>query len=56
MPFWQVVIWYHVHENVLLRSCRKVAKVAVARHLLTVIYYMLKNQEPYQEDYSSQDR
>jgi len=48
--------WYHVHEKTLQRSCRKVAKVAVARRLLTVIYYMLKHQEPYQEDYSSQDR
>jgi hypothetical protein len=26
-------------------------KVAVARRLLTVVYYMLKNNQPYQEDY-----
>lgn len=48
--------WYYVHEKILLRSSRKVAKVAVARRLLTVIYYMLKRQEPYQEDHPSQDR
>lgn len=48
--------WYQVHEKILLRSGRKAAKVAVARRLLTVIYYMLKRQQPYQEDYSSQDR
>ena len=48
--------WYGVHEKISLRSGRKVAKVAVGRRLLTVIYYMLKRQEPYQEDYPSQDR
>ncbi|MEJ2598113.1 MAG: IS110 family transposase [Anaerolineales bacterium] len=48
--------WYRVHEKISLRSGRKVAKVAVARRLLTVVYYMLKRQEPYQEDPSLQDR
>jgi len=48
--------WYIVHENLVPRSGRQAAKVAVARRLLTVIYYMLKRQEPYQEDYASQDR
>jgi transposase len=48
--------WYQVHEKISLRSGRKAAKVAVARRLLTVIYYMLKHQEPYQEEISSQDR
>jgi len=48
--------WYQVHEKISLRSGRKAAKVAVARRLLTVIYYMLKRQQPYQEDYSSKDR
>lgn len=48
--------WYHVHEKLVPRCGRQAAKVAVARRLLTVIYYMLKRQEPYQEDYSSQDR
>ena len=48
--------WYHVHEKLVPRCGRQAAKVAVARRLLTVIYYMLKRQEPYQEDYSSQSR
>lgn len=48
--------WYRVHEILLLRCGRQAAKVAVARRLLTVIYYMLKHQEPYKEDHSSQDR
>jgi transposase len=48
--------WYHVHEKLCLRCSRQAAKVAVARRLLTVIYYMLKRQEPYQEDYPSQSR
>ena len=48
--------WYRVHEKILRRSSRKAAKVAVGRRLLTVIYYMLKRQEAYQEDYPSQDR
>ena len=45
--------WYRVHENLIPRCGRQAAKVAVARHLLTVIYYMLKRQEPYQENYSA---
>jgi hypothetical protein len=47
--------WYRVHKKIALRSGRKAAKVAVGRRLLTVIYSMLKRQEPYQEDYPSQD-
>lgn len=45
--------WYRVHEKISLRSGRKAAKVAVARRLLTVVYYMLKRQEPYREDFPS---
>jgi len=45
--------WYRVHENLVPRCGRQAAKVAVARRLLTVIYYMLKRLEPYQEDYPS---
>jgi len=48
--------WYRVHEKLALRCGRQAAKVAVARRLLTVIYYMLKRQEPYQEDYASRGR
>jgi len=43
--------WYVVHENLLPRCGKVAAKVAVARRLLTVIFYMLKRMEPYQEDY-----
>lgn len=48
--------WYAVHERISLHSGRKAAKVAVARRLPTVVFYMLKRQERYQEDYPSQDR
>lgn len=48
--------WYKIHENISRHAGRKVAKVAVARRLLTVIYFMLKRQEPYQENYHSRDR
>lgn len=41
--------WYRVHEQLLLRCGKTGAKVAVARRLLTVVYYMLKRQQPYQE-------
>jgi transposase len=43
--------WFRVHEKMLPRNGRKGAKVAVARRLLTVLYFMLKRQQPYQEDY-----
>ena len=46
--------WYHLHEKLLPRCGKTGAKVAVARHLLTVVYCMLKRQQPYQEDYSSE--
>jgi transposase len=48
--------WYEIHEKISRHAGRKVAKVAVARRLLTVIYFMLKRQEPYQENYPSKDR
>lgn len=44
--------WYQVHEGLVPRCGKKGAKVAVARRLLTVIYFMLKRDQPYQEDYS----
>ena len=44
--------WYRVHERMLPRCGKKDAKVVVARRLLTVIYHMLKRQQPYQENYS----
>ena len=43
--------WYQVHEQLAPRCGKKGAKVAVARRLLTVIYFMLTRNEPYMEDY-----
>ena len=43
--------WYRVHEHMALRCGRRAARVAVARRLLTVIYYMWKKDQPYQENY-----
>jgi transposase len=45
--------WYHLHERLLPRCGKTGAKVAVARHLLTVVYFMLKRQQPYLENYPS---
>jgi transposase len=45
--------WRQVHTQLLQRTSRTSAKVALARRLLTVAYYMLKRQEPYQEDHPS---
>ena len=45
--------WYHVHEKLLSRCGKTGAKVAVGRRLLTVVFFMLKRQEPYQENYST---
>jgi transposase len=44
--------WYRVHARLEKRCGKRGAKVAVARRLLTVIYHMLKDNKPYQEDYS----
>jgi transposase len=44
--------WYLVHETMVKRCGKKGAKVVVARRLLTVVYYMLKKNEPYQENYN----
>ena len=43
--------WYRVYERLAKRCGKRGARVAVARRLLTVIYYMLKGDQPYQEDY-----
>ncbi len=43
--------WYRVYENLARRIGRRGAKVAVGRRLLTVVYYMLKRNQPYEEDY-----
>ena len=44
--------WYLVHETMVKRCGKKGAKVVVARRLLSVVYYMLKKKEPYQENYN----
>lgn len=43
--------WGRVHDRIARRCGRKGAKTALARYLLSVIYYMLKRNEPYQEEY-----
>ena len=43
--------WHRVHEALAPRCGKTAAKVAIARRLLTVVYFMLKRNEPYQEDY-----
>lgn len=43
--------WYGVHEHLMPRCGKVGAKVAVARRLLTVAYYIWKRNTPYQEDY-----
>jgi len=43
--------WYRVYENLARRIGRRAAKVAVGRRLLTVVYFMLKRNQPYEEDY-----
>jgi transposase len=46
--------WHRVHQTLAPRCGKTGAKVGVARHLLTVIYFMLKRNEPYKEDYGKQ--
>ena len=43
--------WYQVHESLVPRCGKTAAKVAVARRLLTVAFFMLKRNEPYREEY-----
>ena len=43
--------WCVIHSHLALRCGRRAARVAVARRLLTVIYYMWKRDQPYQENY-----
>lgn len=42
--------WRRVHADLLPRCGKTGAKVAVARRLLTVVFYMLKRQQPYREE------
>jgi transposase len=44
--------WYAVHEKLVPRCGKMGAKVAIARRLLTVVFFILKREESYQENYS----
>jgi transposase len=48
--------WSRVYERLAQRCGWRSAKVAVARRLLTVVYYMLKKDQPYDEDYEQRRR
>jgi len=48
---WTSKRWYFIHEGLVLRCGKQAAKVAIARRLLTVGYFMLKNARPYREIY-----
>lgn len=48
--------WSRVYERIARRSGWRSAKVAVGRKMLSVIYYMLKRGEHYQEGYEQQRR
>jgi len=43
--------WAKVHDKLLRRCGKRGAKVAVARRMLTVFYYMIKRDQLYQENY-----
>jgi transposase len=48
--------WSQVFRKITTRSGWRAAKVAVARRLLTVVYYMLKRDQPYEERYEQRRR
>lgn len=48
--------WSMVYERIARRSGWRAAKVAVGRKMLSVIYYMLKRGEHYQEEYQQRQR
>jgi transposase len=48
--------WSGVYERLARRCGWRAAKVAVARRLLTVVYYMMKRNQPYDEDYEQRRR
>ena len=39
----------HFHERILKQHGKKTARVALARQMLTIVYYMLLRNTPYQE-------
>jgi len=48
--------WSRVFQRVATRSGWRAAKVAVARRLLTVVFYLLKRNQPYDENYQQRQR
>jgi transposase len=42
--------WHKVYERLTPRCGKRAARVAIGRRLLTVVYHMLKNGQPYQEN------
>ena len=48
--------WSRVYDRIARRSGWRSAKVAVSRKMLSVIYYMLKRGEHYQEGYEQRQR
>jgi transposase len=48
--------WSQVFRRIATRSGWRAAKVAVARRLLAVVYYMLKRNQPYDEKYEQRRR
>ena len=48
--------WSRVYERIARRSGWRSAKVAVGRKMLSVIYFMLKRGERYQEEYEQRPR
>ena len=43
--------WLKVYERLTPRCGKRAARVAIGRRLLTVVYHMLKNGQPYQENH-----
>lgn len=44
--------WKGVYENLAKRRGKRIAKVAIARRLLTVVFHMLTRNEPYQKSHA----
>jgi hypothetical protein len=49
-------LWYVVYKRPVRGCCKQLAKVAIARRPLAVVCYILKRNEPYQEDYLANRR
>lgn len=45
-------IFYSTHKRIKARKGSNIAKVALARHMLTIIYHMLKDGKPFIEEFA----